>query len=273
MGRSNHAGRQKIVSVKSRPSALPPEAFDRIPRAQVTFTDEAAYLSRFDASGKPTVTYPVNLNEVAAAFRFLGTTTGILPDDTLFYSQCAGTDRIGIYLSPGIRTLHFDLGKRKTTQLRVPMPGFVFIGERTLYWIFAVNARPADERTPLFNVPLPNVNLDGRICAGTVKFPACTSGTIHAAANLFFESAFNHDLANDKFRDLDDEEDEGHVAEFGADDEEEMMERLYAGRRRREEQSLYQFLQTLRDTQKFPSERLVPARVTLRHFIQGAIQS
>lgn len=263
-------GRSKTVSIKSA-NTLPPEAFDRIPRAQITFTDEAVYVSRFDERGQPTVTYPAAILDVAAAFNFVGARSGFLPPDTLFWNR-AGRERIGIYLPPQSRNLAFDLGARKQKTLRVPLPGFVFIGQGASYWIYAVKERPASERAEMYVAPLPNVNGDnGLVCAGTVKFPVCAGDTIHAAANLFFESAFNHDLSNDKFLQEDEiQASDGPVVE--SDEDEESMRQIYVGGRN-QERTLYQFLQELAGAETFPLERLVAERFTLKHLMQGEIFS
>jgi hypothetical protein len=130
-----------VVRTGAQGRQLPPEAFDRIPRVQVTLTDETAWLTRFDPKGCPALTYPIAIEDAASAFSTLGATTGLLPIDTLFWTERAGKHRIGIYLPPQKRELHFDTGTRQTV-LHVPLPGFVFVGEGIHYFIFAVTERP-----------------------------------------------------------------------------------------------------------------------------------
>ena len=222
---------------KRQPFQLPAAAYDTVPRVQITLTDETMWLTKFDARGAPNVTYPVAARDVSNAFNLFGASTGLLPADCLFCTVINTQTRVGVWLPPARYTLTFDLGKRKVTQLTVPLPGLVFVGQGTRYYLFAATARPTDARAPLFRAPLPNVDDAGKICAGTVKFPSCAGGTIHAAANLFFESAFNHDLSDGKIRN--------------------------------ETRPLYRVLHELQHAKRFPATALVPARLTLAQLMEA----
>jgi len=168
---------------------------DRIPRATITLTDESVWLTRHDRTGAPTATYPVSAASVANAFNQFGASTGLLPANTLFWQSRGGQLRIGVYIQPGRRTLHIRLGN-KLEHWTVPLPGFVFIGSGAHYTIHAAPARPVSDADPLYHCPLPNVYYNGRIYVGTVPFPVCGMDTIAQAIALFFESEFNHDLAD-----------------------------------------------------------------------------
>ncbi len=215
--------------------AVPAEAFDRVPRLQLTFTDETCWLSRFDARGAPVSTYPVAIADVAPAFKEFGVGTGLLPADVLFWQTVRGQARLGLWLPPAVRTLSFAVGKR-VERLAVPMPGFVFTGQGHVYSIHAALARPTSESDRLYRAPLPNVHFSGAVCPGDVKFPRCTAHTLAAAARLFFESHFNRDLSDDKVDD---------------------------------ERTLYQVLRSLRGRRVFPGHLLVPAQLSLRELMQG----
>lgn len=221
---------------KQKPFQLPAAAYDTVPRAQITLTDETMWLTKFDPRGAPNVTHPVAARDVARAFNLFGQTTGLLPADCLFWTATAAQARLGIWLPPARRTLTFDLGKRKVSRLTVPLPGLVFAGQGTRYYIYAANERPADDGARLYCAPLPNVDGDGKICAGTVKFPTCAANTIAAAANLFFESAFNHDLSTGKVQ--------------GTND------------------TLYQVLRSLETARAFPPKLLVPMRRALAQIME-----
>lgn len=285
---------------KSR-SKLPAEAFDRVPRAQITLTAETCWLTRFGANGKPNTTYPVRAQDVARAFALFNASTGLLPPDVLFWTQVGKQTRLGIWLPPARRVLHFDL--KRGEKLTVPLPGFVFVGQSNQYFIFAAAERPTSYGTALFHAPLPNVNGNGLICAGTVKFPLCAADTIHAAANLFFESAFNLDLSVGKFREINSVA-SGSLAEtFAADgdypgttydmdeyweDEEERVDaddprlmvadpdelgvRVRGERnraRQRRERTLFQFLRSLHKKDEFPLVQLAPSGETLQKIVEG----
>lgn len=183
-----------VVKVKE---VLPAEAYDNVPRAQLTFTDEAVWLSRFDRRGQVVSTYPVNLENVARAFVGVPAASGLLPPRTLFWECKNNVVRMGIHLPAQTRTLHFQL-KRKPEIFTIPLPGFVLVGAGKHYSIFAVADDALRASSALYRAPLPNVNLQGEICAGNVEFPVCGPDTLDRAAQLFFESYFNHDLANAK---------------------------------------------------------------------------
>jgi PRTRC genetic system protein B len=173
-----------------KPFQFPPEAFDATPRVSVTLTDETIYLSRYDARGQRTACYPVTSADVAACFSTFGSSTGLLPRDTLFWQHTAQGDRLAIWLPPERRTLVFG---GRIPPLTMPVPGLVFVGQRRSYWLYAARRRP-ELGDQLYCAPLPNVHADGKICQGSVKFPACSVATVRAAAELFFTSEFNYDL-------------------------------------------------------------------------------
>lgn len=174
-------------------TTLPPEAYDRLPRVQLTFTDETPWLTRFDPRGQPTATYPVSLTAVANAFKGVPARTGLLPPEVLFWESQGRGERLAVWLPPARHSLRFQLKRVET--LVVPLPGFVLVGQNSAYSIYAALERPNSPQTVLYRAPLPNVHDNGLICNGTVQFPVCTAQTIHRAAVLFFESDFNHDLA------------------------------------------------------------------------------
>jgi len=212
----------------TRATTLPPAAYDAIPRARLTLTDEAAYLARFDGRGYVSAEYPVNLADAAQALSVFGADTGLLPEGTLFWQTRNGQARVGVWLPPQRRTLTCAVG-RGDERLRLPCPGFVFVGEGRRYWIWAAPERPRHHGDWLYRAPLPNVHTDGLICAGNVRFPVCGPDTIERAAALFFESAFNGDLSIDKV--------EG-----------------YDG-------PLFKFWKSLRSARKFPATRLMADRM------------
>ena len=275
---------RKPQAANRKPEKLPPEAYDRVPRVQLTFTQESVWITRFDRRGAPTATYPVALGDAASAFNAAGASTGLLAENTLFHQNVRGMPRIGTWLPPATRTLVFA-GRRLET-MAVPLPGFVFVGEGARYWIFAATERPRESQVPLYLAPLPNVHSEhGGICAGTVPFPKAGAQTMATAAALFFESHFNDDLAQGKIRtpergrpiaargrirpddarlmtaneeDLEpDEEDDG--------DGEAMREPARGGYRVGE---LRAFLRSLKRARVFPLDRLVRAGVTLQQLME-----
>jgi hypothetical protein len=248
---------------KNRPDPLPDKAFDSVPRLALTFTDESIWMTEFDR-GEPTVTYPVAYDHVAQSFQVFGSSTGLLDSETLFWKKRGNQVSIAMWIPPSVRTLNFAHGRKSNVAFRVPMPGFVFIGTGKQYSIFAAKSRPLQDTDMLYLAPLPNVNEDGLICAGSVEFPKASATTLRQAATLFFESGFNSDLAQRKVQSLrkdtdnDDEEDE--------DDDDENAEfvptepRVHRSRRGTSRYgNLFQFLRSLKNKTKFPQGELVSA--------------
>ena len=92
---------------KQKPFQLPAAAYDTVPRAQITLTDETMWLTKFDPRGAPNVTHPVAARDVARAFNLFGQTTGLLPADCLFWTATAAQARLGICpTSPSAATPH-----------------------------------------------------------------------------------------------------------------------------------------------------------------------
>lgn len=159
--------------------------------------DESIVATRYE-DGKATAAHEIAPDDLAAAFAGLPLTTGLLPPGCLFFGRSGSQDRIAIYLPGGRRDLSVE-GKRTIT-LSLPLPPLVFAGHGVNYAVYAIKRYPSATSDHLFHAPFPNVHRDGSICPGTVDFPTCTTETIHAAAALFLESRFNHDLSNNKCR-------------------------------------------------------------------------
>lgn len=232
--------KKKTKASKPAAAQLPPEAFDSQPTAQLTFTAETLWLTRFDEQGQRLATYPIKVADAAAAFRNeagLSVATGILPADTLFYQQAQGKPaRIGIWLPAGTRRLSWAVGKR-TRHLAVPLPGLVFVGQGAQFSAWAAKSRPSKDSDPLFQAPLSNVNGAGLICHGNVEFPNASPDKMLAAAAAFLESNFNDHL------------DDGRVA--------------------KQEGSLLSFLLALDGKRSFPADRLQPAGLTVGQAMRG----
>lgn len=175
---------------------LPREGRDDIPRFTITVTDERCWLTRHTKQGKPYSTYPVAVTSLGAVFNRFGASTGLLPQNCLFWQNRNGVTRIGVWIPPQRRELSF-VAHKGAKKITIPLPGFVFWGEGPRYFICAANEYP-DADAPLYYAPLPNVHRNGAICAGSVAFPECSAETIGEAASLFFESLFNQDLSDGK---------------------------------------------------------------------------
>lgn len=214
--------------------AIPPEAYDRTPRLQVTLTDESCWLTKFDDGGMPTITYPVSALDLANGFRNFGAATGLLPAETLWWTSRKGMTEIAIWLPPIKRTILWAAG-RKVHKIVLPPLGFVWIGYGNHYGLFAAAQRPTSGRDMLYHAPLPNIHDNANVCPGDVVFPKCAADTISGAATLFWESHFNHDLSQGKLQNC---------------------------------ANLFKDLQALSGARTFPINRLVPA-IRVNDLIDG----
>lgn len=191
--------------------------------------EEAVFRTTY-RDGRAVATDEVSPLELAQALASIDAGTGVLPPDTLFYRQSGGGYHLAVYLPPAIRPLRLD---GEPEPVAVPLPPLVFAGRGTDYHVYALATGewPA-ARTPLYHAPFPNVHARGRICSGSVVFPACRPETIHRAAGLFFESRFNQDLARNKSQkhenivELWRELDEARIEQYPLDDLVEMGQAL-----------------------------------------------
>jgi hypothetical protein len=83
-------------------------------------------------------------------------------------------------------------------RIRVPLPGLVWFGIATSYWIWAVKTETLQPYQEIYRAPLPNIYADGSICWGLVKPERMTAKTLFKAYDLFMGTTFNNHLANAK---------------------------------------------------------------------------
>lgn len=164
--------------------------------ARLDLFDETIFYTRYD-DGKPVSCFEVAPLDLVAAFSGLPMATGLLPRNCLFYGKSGSDERVAIYLPPAVRTLAVAGGGKKKASYTIPLPPLIFVGHGRSYAVHAVKQYPGPDEG-LFLAPLPNVHAGGLICQGSVEFPRATPATIHAAADLFLSSDFNHDLSNNK---------------------------------------------------------------------------
>ena len=159
------------------------------------FFDETIVAVKHDPETGRQTAHPVALTDVAQALAGVSSGSGLLPSDVLFWQRRGGQERMGLYLPARRWRVRVRLAAREEEVVHwtVPMPPLMWMGYGGQYNVWALKHRPGpvDGRTPLWKAPLPNVHADGRVCAGTVRFPECSPRTIHTALALFFASEFN----------------------------------------------------------------------------------
>ncbi len=84
------------------------------------------------------------------------------------------------------------------SRIRVPLPGLVWFGHGTTYFIWAVRTETLNPHFEIYRAPLPNTYATGEICWGGVKPERMTAASLFKAYDLFMGSTFNNHLANAK---------------------------------------------------------------------------
>ncbi|MGI8655429.1 MAG: hypothetical protein ACR2LC_09445 [Pyrinomonadaceae bacterium] len=100
-----------------------------------------------------------------------------------------------MFIPAARRSITIESAKRP---LSVVLPGFIFFGISTRYYVWAMKGQAFDPRAPMFNAPVPNVHGNGSICFGQNKPPRATGAKIADAWLMFITSPFNSDLATGK---------------------------------------------------------------------------
>lgn len=238
-------GRGKMSNLVFPQLDLVDKAYQRL-QMRLDVYDEVIFCRRIGADGEFEAGYLVDPLELAAAFAGIDLSTPLLPKNTLFWSRSGGEECVGIFVSPETYRLVLAKDARvgDETTLVVPLPGLVFVGRGTRYFLFAVKVQGGgwpnlDEG--LFRAPLPNVHYNirgepGKVCWGSAKPPAASAGTIWQALGLFFESEFNRHL-----------------------DE---------GKSQAEPEDVLTFLRGLDGKKKYPVGDLVPLKMKLRELIK-----
>jgi len=168
-------------------------------------------LTRFQG-GQAQDSFVVDPVEVTTALSSLSLTSGLLPENCLFWGKQGGDDGLAVYLPPQVWLVTVrpsasspstSSGQAPSTSSgqawRVPLPGLVFYGRGYNYALFAVLERPAADTTQLYMAPVPNVHEKG-VCLGSAPFPKAGPATMRPAVEAFFSSKFNRDLSNRKSR-------------------------------------------------------------------------
>jgi hypothetical protein len=105
------------------------------------------------------------------------------------------------FIPPGVHELEITNEANEANpleRLHVPLPGLVWLGIGTQYYVWAVKTAKLEPYHEIYRAPLPNVYLDGKICWGLVRPPRATARTLFDAWELFIKSTFNNHLASGK---------------------------------------------------------------------------
>ena len=120
----------------------------------------------------------------------LSYTSGLLPENALWWSNARGGQTVAIWMEPGIRRLAVQRDAEKEPErYNVPLPGLIFICRPAQSpYVYAAARRPAGPRDRVYRAPFPNVYETGDSCAGSHRYPA----EVGAIPDSFLRSFFSH---------------------------------------------------------------------------------
>ena len=132
----------------------------------------------------------VSADEIANALtRHLGFSSGLLPQDALWWNQGETGQVVALWRPPKVWSVALQREAFKPpARLRLPMPGLVFVcSPGRAPWVYTAMRRPTDTEQQLFRAPAFNVFGDGRVCPGSHRFPE----EVGLIPESFFQSYFS----------------------------------------------------------------------------------
>ena len=132
----------------------------------------------------------VSADEIANALtQHLGFSSGLLPQEALWWSQGETGKTVALWRSPQVWAVALQREAFKApARLRLPMPGLVFVcSPARAPWVYAALERPSDPEQRLYKMPAFNVFRDGRVCPGSHRFPE----DVDLIPESFFQSFFS----------------------------------------------------------------------------------
>ncbi len=130
----------------------------------------------------------------------LSFTSGLLPANTLWWTNTKSGPRIALWVEPGVRRLALvkEYGK-PPERYNIPLPGLIFLcnqGKPPDVW--AVLRRPKGPRDKVYHAPLVNIYSDGRSCPGSNRYPDLIEDIPDSFFQSFFTRAINTEYRSKK---------------------------------------------------------------------------
>lgn len=157
--------------------------------------DDTIIATRYKNGSAIEASFIVDPLDLAQRLTSLDISTGLLPENCLFWQRKDGEDRIGVWLPPRIWDLRVEPTDKPNR--KIPLPGFVFVGQGKSYSLYATAEATRPQAATQLYYP-PTANVGGGVCQGNVVFPMAGPATIYRAVEAFFGSGFNSHLDNDK---------------------------------------------------------------------------
>ena len=157
-------------------------------KMQLEVYDETILLRGFDNDSNWVRT--VSADGIANALtQHLGFSSGLLPSDSLWWSQGETGQVVAMWRPPKVWPVALQREAFKPpARLKLPMPGLVFVcSPGRAPWVYAALSRPTNPEQQLLRALAFNVFSDGRACPGSHRFPE-EAGLIPES---FFQSFFS----------------------------------------------------------------------------------
>ncbi len=124
--------------------------------------------------------------------------SGNLPPNTIRWGSNAKGTWLLQWIPPGRHTILLEGEAMPQNPVSVPLPGIIFGGIGTSYYVWAVKEKLYAPHLPLYHAPLPNIGLDGKVCFGQNHPGKACPETFEQTWQLFISSPFNGDLVAGK---------------------------------------------------------------------------
>ena len=154
----------------------------------LTYQEDSTHYTKFISSAA-----------VRAAFVNLPVDSGFLPPGVVRWGSGSQGDWL-VQFIPATRYNIPVILNSEVIRLTVPLPPLIFMGIDSHYYVWAVKVKMFNPNALAFHAPLPNINECGLICFGSNHVPKVSSKTFSETWQIFFNSAFNGDLASGKSR-------------------------------------------------------------------------
>jgi len=114
--------------------------------------------------------------------------SGLLPDNTLWWTQGKNGVEVGLWRPPQVWKVALAIKAfQAPRRFNLPMPGLIFVcSPAKAPKVFAAKKRPRSPKEHIFHAPLFNLFGDGRVCPGTHRFPEKVSEIPESFFTSFF---------------------------------------------------------------------------------------
>jgi hypothetical protein len=138
-----------------------------------------------------------------ALLREVPLSSGLLPQDTLWWQQGKEGPEVALWRSPRVWPVALQLEAFKPPQrFKLPMPGLIFLcSPGRPPRVYAAKRRPKKLKEVIYHAPLFNVFSNGTTCSGTHKYPATLGEIPESFFTSFFTLAASHGGRSKKYPD------------------------------------------------------------------------